>query len=158
MSIRKLFATTLLALLLGSGVGLAQNVYAGGSSGIYASAGTLFTLDGYLGFEDILTQDLDIRANIGLIAAGDLNAKFAADVIYGFDLDQGGPLSLHVGGGPRVYTGFGDSDFAIGSLAYVEYDLDNSDVSLFGEVDFDIFIDGATDAIGGFKGGLLYHF
>ena len=62
------------------------------------------------------------------------------------------------GGGPRVYTGLGDSDFSIGTIAYVEYDLDNSDVSLFGEVDFDIFIDGATDAIGGFKGGLLYHF
>ena len=157
MTIRKFFAATFLALVLGSGVGMAQNVYAGGAAGIYASAGTIFSLDSYLGFEDVFTNNLDIRANIGLLAAGDLDAKFAADIIYGFDLDQGGPLSFHFGGGPKIYVG-GGADFAIGSLAYLEYELSNSDVSLFGEVDFDIFIDGPNDALGGFKGGLLYRF
>ena len=157
MTIRKCLVTAIFALVLSSGVSLAQNLYAGGSAGIYASAGTIFSLDSYLGFEDVFTEELDIRANIGLLAAGDLNAKFGADVIYGIDLDQGGPLSLHFGGGPKIYVG-GGADFAIGSLAYIEYDLNNSDVSLFGEVDFDIFIDGPNDAIGGFKGGLLYHF
>ena len=116
--------------LFGSGFALAQS-----DMWVGASTGYPFGLTVHVGFEDLIGQDIDLRANVtgtfssslGVTAFG---AQLGADVLFGFAPIEGAiALNPYAGGGPLVIiggaTGGGVSagvfGFGVTGVAGVEY-------------------------------------
>jgi len=157
---RNLLFGLLAALVLGSGAAFAQTGAWVGLSGGYPGAALHF------GVEDIVTDGLDVRVNVGYAYAGADGASFGADALYGLDVDTGEvPVNMYVGGGAGLVFG---KAVAVKALVGGEYrlgDIGIEELGVFLEVGpslgFDIDGDDATDE-GGFgfdaRLGVNYHF
>lgn len=147
-TIRKVLLSLACVLALGAGSSLAQNnLYAGGSTGIDIFVGNAyFNFNGYLGFEDLISEGVDVRANLGLITIGDVLIKIGGDALFAFQFDEGSPITIFAGGGPRVVFGAA-TDVGLGAVGNFDYAL-QPDISLFGEFDLDLyFADGITNGV-----------
>ena len=139
ITIRKVLLSLACVLALGAGSSLAQNdLYAGASTGIDLFVGdAYFNFNTYLGFEDLISEGVDVRANLGIIAIGDLLVKLGGDALFAFQFDEGSPITIFAGGGPRLVFGSA-TDVGIGVVGNFDYAL-QPDISLFGEFDLDLY-------------------
>lgn len=128
---RKLLLATFAALLIG-GAAFAQDFdgtdYWAGLSAGYPGAAVHF------GLEDV-TQNLDLRFNLGYIYVGDGGANFGVDALYNLDIDtDGAPVDVYLGGG--VGADFGGT-FVLKALGGAEFRLAEAgaeQVGVFAEV------------------------
>ena len=158
-TIRKALLSLACVLVLGTGSSLAQSndIYGAGSLGIdILPSGTFFNINSYVGFEDLISDGIDVRANLGLITAGDLLVQLGADALFAFQFDPGSPITIYAGGGPRVVFG-GATDFAIGAVGNFDYAL-QPNLSIFGEFDLDLYFRGGASVVPGLEVGAKYKF
>ena len=157
-TIRKVLLSLACVLALGAGSSLAQNdLYVGGSlGGDFLPFGTYFNINSYLGFEDLISEGIDVRANLGIITTGNLLVQLGGDALFAFQFDEGSPITIFAGGGPRLVFG-GFTDVALGVVGNFDYAL-QPNLSLFGEFNLDVyFIDGVA-AVPGIEAGARFKF
>lgn len=143
---RKLFVSLTVIAMLVMGSAFAQEepvvtqdsgVYLSGGLALSVSRNVRFGVNAAAGFEDLLAPNFDVRAGVGVLFSGVATVRIAGDAIYNFDIDEGGPLTIGAGGGPRIRIGAG-SDVGIGILGQVDYAVADN-ISIFGELDLDLY-------------------
>ena len=124
---RKVLYTILATLLFSGGAAFAQASWAGVSLGWPL-------LQGYYGMEDALGNDLDLRGRLAIQPLGGIGFAVGADALYdAATLDDEGNFLLYVGGGPSIGTLVGGFGFDVTGLAGVEYALEDTSTTIFGE-------------------------
>ncbi len=122
-------------------VGSESSFYAGASLGLeFLLPDEEFAFDGYFGFRDLLGEDLDLRANLGVVFGGVDLTTFGASVIY--NADDVGSLTPYLGGGLRLFFN-GDTELGLGFVGGADIDL-SGNFDLFTEFKSDINLDGGS--------------
>ena len=160
---RKLLITLVGVLALGLGAANAQtiddtddtNYYAGGSLGFVTANGPVRgTLTGHFGLEDVLTDGLDARFDLGVIFGTGLN--IGANALYNIEIEEESEFGIYVGGGPRLY--FGDEAlFGLGIRAGGNYEFNDVTVA-FAELRLDPVFGSTTTTLIGIGVGANYYF
>ena len=158
-TIRKALLSLACVFALGAGSSLAQsnNLYGAGSLGLdIINGGAYFNINSYLGFEDLISEGIDLRANLGLITTGNVLVQLGTDVLFGFQFDETSPITIYAGGGPIVVFG-GATDFGLGAVGNFDYAL-QPDLSLFGEFNLDFYFRRDVTVAPGLEVGAKYKF
>ena len=150
-------------LALGLGAANAQTIddtattdyYAGGSLGLIFTPSTTGSLSGHFGIQNVLAENLNARFDLGVIFSGGFN--IGANALYNFDLEGDSPITVYVGGGPRLYI----EDTVLFGLSFrggADYAFTDV-VSGFGELRLDpVFGGGGAVTLFGLAVGANYNF
>ena len=106
---RKTLIALVGVLALGLGAVNAQTIdstatsdyYAGASLGLIFAPNVTGSIAGQFGIRDVLAENLDARFDLGVLFSGGFNV--GANALYNFDLEGDTPITIYVGGGPRLY-------------------------------------------------------
>ena len=162
---RKLIATLLALTVLGLGSGLAQDAFDDdvnleGDTWVGISTGFPFGVNLHFGFEDMIGEGIDLRAN----AALGLGSQFGlgADVLADLPIDMDNPaLGIYAGGGPNFSFVAGNAVVSLGLLVGGEFRLGDAGLpegGIFAEVGPTLTFVPAFVPNANAKFGFNYHF